>query len=252
MTTPGMLQPDWPVARGVRAVFTLRTGGVSAGRYASLNLGARLGDDALAVAENRRRVAGELALPAEPLWLSQVHGTTVVDADHQRAGAPAPQGDAAVTRRAGRVLAVLVADCLPVLLARRDGAAVAVAHAGWRGLAAGVLEATIAAIGGAGDELLAWLGPAIGPAHFEVGEEVRWAFCGRDASAADAFAPNERGRWQCDLQRLAHQRLWALGLRSIHSEPRCTFGEAGSFYSFRRDGITGRMAALIWIDACSP
>ncbi|MFI4869302.1 MAG: peptidoglycan editing factor PgeF [Steroidobacterales bacterium] len=252
MTAPGTLQPDWPAARGVRAAFTLRTGGVSTGAYASLNLGARLGDDAFAVAENRRRVAAELVLPAEPLWLSQVHGTTVVDADDHRSGAAAPQGDAAVTRLPGRVLAVLVADCLPVLLARRDGAAVAVAHAGWRGLAAGVLEATTAAIGGAGDELLAWLGPAIGPAHFEVGEEVRTAFCERDAHAAAAFAPNERGRWQCDLHRLARQRLSALGLRSIHGEPRCTYAQAGSFYSFRRDGVTGRMAALIWIDARSP
>jgi len=248
MSVPATLQPDWPAPRGVRAAFTLRSGGVSTGPYASLNLGAKLGDDARAVEENRRRIAAELALPAEPLWLSQVHGSRVVNADDHRPDAPAPQGDAAVTRLPGRVLAVLVADCLPVLLARRDAAAVAVAHAGWRGLAAGVLEATAAAIGGAGDALIAWLGPAIGQAHFEVGEEVRTAFCERDARAAAAFAPNERGRWQCDLQRLARQRLAALGVHSIHGEPRCTYAQTGSFYSFRRDGATGRMAALIWLE----
>ena len=249
------LHPDWPAPAGVRAIFTLRTGGVSAGAFASLNLGSHVGDDAFAVAENRRRVAAELGLPAEPLWLAQVHGTTVVEADGlamREAAAPAPQADAALTRRPGRVLAVLVADCLPVLLARRDGAAVAVAHAGWRGLAAGVLEATVAALDGAGDDLLAWLGPAIGPAHFEVGEEVRTAFCQRDARAAAAFAGNARGRWQCDLHRLARQRLSALGLRSIHADPSCTYAQAESFYSFRRDGVTGRMAALIWFEGRPP
>jgi polyphenol oxidase len=245
------LHPHWPAPAWVRAIFTLRVGGVSAGAFASLNLGSHVGDDALAVAENRRRVAAEFGLPAEPLWLAQVHGATVLEADGvaaHDAAAPAPQADAALTRRPGRVLAVLVADCLPVLLARRDGAAVAVAHAGWRGLAAGVLEATVAALDGAGDELLAWLGPAIGPAHYEVGEEVRTAFCQHDAQAALAFLRNARGRWQCDLYRLARQRLSALGLRSIHGELRCTYGETGSFYSFRRDGVTGRMAALIWLD----
>lgn len=246
------LNPDWPAPPAVRAAFTLRLGGVSVGAFASLNLGVHVGDEALAVAENRRRVMTELELPAEPLWLAQVHGATVVEADALALcmpAAPAPQGDAALTRRPGRVLAVLVADCLPVLLARRDGAAVAVAHAGWRGLAAGVLEATVAALDGAGDELLAWLGPAIGPAHYEVGEEVRTALCQRDSMAAAAFAVNARGRWQCDLQRLARQRLAALGLRSIHAEARCTYGQPESFYSFRRDGATGRMAALIWLEA---
>jgi YfiH family protein len=234
----------------VRAVFTLRLGGVSSAPFASLNLGAHVGDDARAVAENRRRVAAELELPAEPLWLSQVHGATVLQADGLAPGAPAapPQADAALTRRPGRVLAVLVADCVPVLLARRDGAAVAVAHAGWRGLAAGVLEATIGALDGPSDELVAWLGPVIGPAHYEVGEEVRRALCECDAQAAAAFAANARGRWQCDLQRVARQRLAALGLRSIHADARCTYEQSTSFYSFRRDGVTGRMAALIWFE----
>jgi YfiH family protein len=247
MRSIAALHPDWQVPPGVRAAFTLRPGGVSAGAYASLNLGAHVGDDARAVAENRRRAAAELALPAEPLWLTQLHGTTVVDADKQAVQA-APRADAAITRQAARVLAVLVADCLPVLLARRDGAAVAVAHAGWRGLAAGVLEASVAAIGGAGDHLCAWLGPSIGPAHFEVGGEVRAVFAARDPQATAAFVRNARGRWQCDLQQLARQRLSALGVRSIHGEPRCTFSEAESFYSYRRDGVTGRMAALIWLE----
>jgi zinc and cadmium transporter len=175
-----------------------------------------VGDEALAVAENRRRVMTELELPAEPLWLAQVHGATVVEADALALcmpAAPAPQGDAALTRRPGRVLAVLVADCLPVLLARRDGAAVAVAHAGWRGLAAGVLEATVAALDGAGDELLAWLGPAIGPAHYRSRRGGAHGAVSARLEAAAAFAANARGRWQCDLQRLARQRLAALGVR---------------------------------------
>jgi YfiH family protein len=198
------------------------------------------------VAENRRRVAAGLQLPAEPLWLSQVHGTTVLNADAMSGGHTPPRADAALTREPGRVLAVLVADCLPVLLAAHDGSAVAIAHAGWRGLAAGVLEATVAALGIAGEELHAWLGPAIGPAHFEVGEEVRAAFCAAGGEAAAAFERNDRGRWQCDLRLLARQRLSRLGVRSIHGEARCTYAEVDAFYSFRRDGNTGRMAALVW------
>jgi hypothetical protein len=269
---PALLRPDWPAPPAVRAAFTLRAGGVSTGRYASLNLGGHVGDAPRAVAENRRRLAAELQLPSEPLWLSQVHGTAVLAADdwmaaggHSAAvavhgstahgatahaatanGAP-PQADAAVTRRAGCVLAVLVADCLPLLLARRDGSAVAVTHAGWRGLAAGVIEATIAALGAGGEELLAWLGPAIGPAHFEVGEEVRDAFCRHDGRAAAAFVLNTRVRWQCDLPLLARQRLAALGVSNVHGGDRCTYRESEAFYSYRRDGATGRMAALIWL-----
>lgn len=250
ISAPALLRPDWPAPGAVCAAFTLRAGGVSAGRYASLNLGGHVGDTPHAVAQNRRRLAAELRLPAEPLWLSQVHGTAVLAADDwvaASADGAAPQADAAVTRRAGCVLAVLVADCLPLLLARRDGGAVAVTHAGWRGLAAGVIEATIAALGAPGEELLAWLGPAIGPAHFEVGEEVREAFCGHDARAAAAFVGNPRGRWQCDLPLLARQRLAALGVSGVHGGQRCTYRESDAFYSYRRDGATGRMAALIWL-----
>jgi YfiH family protein len=256
VNAPGLLLPNWPAPGRVRAAFTLRAGGVSCGHYAALNLGLHVGDDPLAVAENRRRVAGELHLPAEPLWLTQVHGIAVLDADAApRAALPGdapPSADAAFTRQPGRVLAVQVADCLPVLLATQDGSAVAMAHAGWRGLAAGVLEATLAALRVSGDALHAWLGPAIEPAHFEVGEEVRAAFCApggaHGGEAAAAFVRNDRGRWQCDLRLLARQRLAALGVRSIHGEPRCTYAEADAFFSFRRDGNTGRMAALLWID----
>ncbi|HEY1726464.1 MAG TPA: peptidoglycan editing factor PgeF [Steroidobacteraceae bacterium] len=253
MSAATVLRADWPAPPGVQAVFTLRAGGVSNGAYRSLNLGAHVGDEARAVQENRRRVIEALTLPSEPLWLAQVHGTEVVRADEIGAGAAAPntsaRGDASVTQLPGRVLSVLVADCLPVLLARTDGSAVAIAHAGWRGLAGGVIEAAVRALGGTPQSLLAWLGPAIGPAHFEVGEEVRTAFCRHDPQAQRAFAANARARWQCDLHQLAVQRLAALGVQSVHGRPRCTFSDADSFYSFRRDGVTGRAAALIWIDA---
>jgi YfiH family protein len=252
-----VLRPDWPAAAQVGSAFSLRGGGVSAPPFDSFNLGTHVGDDPAAVAENRRRLRLALGLATEPLWLAQQHGTRVVDADRAADGATAggavggaaalPQADAAVTRVPGRVLAVLVADCLPVLFARRDGTAVGIAHAGWRGLAAGVLEATVEALGCPGQMLLAWLGPAIGREHFEVGDEVRAAFCTRDPGAADAFERNAGGRWQCDLDLLARQRLAALGVHSVHGQRRCSYALARSFYSYRRDRVTGRMAALVWL-----
>jgi len=263
-----LLRPDWPAPAWVGAAVTVRDGGVSAPPFASLNLATHVGDNPAVVAENRGRLRAALALPAEPLWLSQQHGTHVVDADQLDAtrfqvtrstgGEPPPQGDAAITRQSGRVLAVLVADCLPVLLARYDGSAVAIAHAGWRGLAAGVLEASVAALGGPAPQLHAWLGPVIGPEHFEVADEVRDAFCQRErpgrpahpkAHSARAFERNARGRWQCDLYALARARLAALGVQSVHGERRCSYALTKSFYSYRRDGVTGRMAALIWLKA---
>jgi YfiH family protein len=248
MSLDSVLAVEWPAPPRVRAAFSLRAGGVSAAPYDSLNLAAHVGDDRAAVAANRARLGAELALPTEPLWLTQVHGTSVHDADAASSmdASPAPRADAAVTRTEGTVLAVLVADCLPVLLCRRDGAAIAIAHAGWRGLAAGVVEAAFGALGAAGAEVLAWLGPAIGAAHFEVGDEVRAAFLGREAAAA-AFVRNTRGRWQCDLYQLAMRRLQALGVTSIYGARRCTFADRDRFYSYRRDGATGRMAALIWM-----
>ncbi len=253
------VRPGWPMP-GVRAAMTLRGGGHSRGAYASLNLGAHVGDAPDAVAANRALLSAALQLPAEPLWLRQAHGVQVLDADAAPSTAIEPaQADAAITRRGGRVLAVLVADCMPVLLTRADGTAVAAAHAGWRGLAAGILEATVAALRAAvpgQDEapaatLQAWLGPAIGPRHFEVGEDVRAAFCDRDATATDAFSPNVRGRWLCDLEWLARRRLAALGVSAVRAAHRCTFAEPNAFYSFRRDGVTGRMAALIWMEPTS-
>jgi YfiH family protein len=247
MAAPRILTPEWRAPRSVRAAFTLRDGGVSAAPFDSLNLGARVGDSPAAVAENRRRVREGLNLPAEPAWLEQVHGTRVADLDapeeHGGAGA-----DAVVTRRAGRVCAVQVADCLPVLFAARDGSAVGVAHAGWRGLAAGVLEATVAALAAAPEELIAWLGPAISARHFEVGSEVRQAFLERDPGASGAFTPNDRGRWQCDLGALAQRRLAALGVAEVSGGGCCTYADPVRFFSFRRDGRCGRMAALIWLE----
>ena len=245
------ISPQWPAVAGVRALFTLRSGGASRAPYESFNLGAHVGDDPGAVRQNRRQLCAAHELPQEPLWLEQVHGTQVVDADHVRlAGAvrAPPRGDAAVSRQPGAVLGVLVADCLPVLLAACDGSAVAVAHAGWRGLAAGVLEATAAALAGHGP-LQAWLGPAISSRHFEVGPEVREAFMAHESAAGAAFTANSRGRWQCDLPALARARLTAAGVRSVYADPGCTYDEPQRFYSYRRDGSTGRMAALIWLEA---
>ncbi len=234
------LEPDWSVASRVRAVSTRRGGGVSAAPYDSLNLGDHVGDAPAAVAENRGRLRLAAALPAEPLWLNQVHGTRVVDLDQ---GPPEGGADAAFTRRPGRVCAVLSADCLPVLLAG-DGVVAAV-HAGWRGLAAGVLEATLAALEVPPASLSAWLGPAIGPVHYEVGAEVRDALV-RSPDALHAFSTNARGRFMADLPLLARQRLAAAGVLRIHGGSDCTYGNPG-FFSHRRDGRTGRQATLIWL-----
>jgi len=243
-----VLTPEWPVPEGVRAAFTLRSGGVSAPPFESLNLGAHVGDEAAAVAENRRRMCTQLCLPTEPAWIEQVHGTGVLDLDRSpQAPAPGAAADAVIARRAGRVCAVQVADCLPVLFAACEGSVVGAAHAGWRGLAAGVLEATVAALGVEPGRLLAWLGPAIGREHFEVGDEVRTAFVGRDSRAALAFAGNRRGRWQCDLVALARQRLAALGVTAVFGGTWCTYADAARFFSYRRDGRCGRMAALVWL-----
>ncbi|HVN43661.1 MAG TPA: peptidoglycan editing factor PgeF [Steroidobacteraceae bacterium] len=240
-----VLTPEWPAPPGVRAAFTLRSGGVSAPPFDTLNIGAHVGDDAQSVLENRRLIRTALAAPTEPEWMEQVHGIEVLDLDAAPRAARRA-ADAAMTRVTGRVCAVQVADCLPVLLAARDGSAVGAAHAGWRGLAGGVLEAAVQALAVPPERLIAWLGPAISQAHFEVGEEVRRAFLSLDASAAQAFEPNARGRWQCDLVSLARGRLHALGVAAIFGGRWCTYADAARFFSFRRDGRCGRMAALIW------
>jgi len=257
MITPVMITPDWPAPSRVRAAFTLRSGGVSEPPYDSLNLGASVGDSWGAVAENRRRLRERLRLPSEPLWLRQVHGIHVLRADALAAGAPmadadAPIADAAVTPVAGRVLAVQVADCMPVLLCDRQGTMVGAAHAGWRGLSAGVLEAVIGNFPVPATQLTAWLGPTISTAHFEVGEEVRQAFLARDPGATVGFCANPRGRWRCDLYELARRRLSAAGVLDVYGGTWCTYQDAERFFSFRRDGVCGRMAALIWLEPAGP
>ena len=244
-----VIEPDWPAPKTVRAAFTLRAGGVSAAPYDTLNVGAHVGDRPAAVEENRRRVGARLQLPAEPGWLEQVHGTDVAELDAARGGGSRPPrtADAAIARRPGSVCVMQVADCMPVLIAARDASSVAAAHAGWRGLAAGVLEATVARLGIAPAQLIAWLGPAIGPRHFEVGPEVRAAFLAHDPGAAAAFSANARGRWQCDLAALARARLAALGIAAVSGGHWCTYADRERFFSYRRDGQCGRMAALIWL-----
>lgn len=237
------LVPDWTAPPGVRALQTLRTGGCSPAPWASFNLGDHVGDDPARVTANRAEL--RQALPAEPLWLTQVHGTTVVDA------ALAPQGvsaDASFATQPGQVCAVMTADCLPVLFCDRAGTIVAAAHAGWRGLLDGVLENTIAALQVVPGDLLAWLGPAIGPECFEVGDEVRAAFVARDAEVAGCFRAHG-SKWLADIYALARQRLLQAGVTAISGGGACTVSDAERYFSYRRDGVTGRMATLIWLEA---
>jgi YfiH family protein len=209
-------------------------------------LGDHVGDAAASVLENRRRLTAAAGLPAEPIWLEQVHGTHVADLDGLGGAGPA---DAALTRRTGRVCAILTADCLPILLTADMGGLVAAAHAGWRGLAAGVIEATVRALMVPPERLMAWLGPAIGPQHFEVGAEVREALLQADAGGEAAFVPNARGRFMADLAALARRRLAALGVGRVYGGGECTFTAADRYFSYRRDGVTGRQATLIWLES---
>lgn len=238
------ISADWAAAAGVIAGTTLRTGGVSKGTFASLNLGAYTDDDADAVHENRQRFENICGLPAAPRWLRQVHGSTVI-IEPPPAG-EIPEADAAITRKPGVVCAVLTADCLPVIFSSADGAELAAAHAGWRGLAGGVLEAAVRAMSTDPADLLAWLGPAISQAAFEVGDEVREQFLTHDASAADCFMANERGRWQADLYGLARLRLASAGVDRVSGGKYCTFSEPERFFSYRRDGACGRMASFVF------
>ena len=242
------IAPAWACAGGalagrVGAASTTRDGGVSAAPYDTLNLGDHVGDDPDAVAENRRRLAAMLALPSAPLWLNQVHGTRVVEADDWR---PGVEADALVARAPGQVAAVLTADCLPVLFAADDGSVVAAAHAGWRGLAAGVLVATVRAMAVPPGRLLAWIGPAISQPAYEVDAPVRDAFVGVDHLATNCFAPNDAGRWQADLKGLALIALQRAGVHQVDDAGRCTHGEPRAFFSHRRSAPSGRTASLIW------
>lgn len=241
------LAPDWPAPQSVHAAFTLRRGGVSAPPYDSLNVGLHVGDEVAKVVENRKRISVQLRLPTEPAWIEQVHGTDVRDLDVDAGAERCGPADAVVTHRSGRVCVIQVADCLPVLFTARDGSVAAAAHAGWRGLAAGVLEGTVAALGVEPEEIMAWVGPAISAEHFEVGDDVRQAFLAHDRGSYGAFIENPRGRWQCDLVALARRRLAASGVRAVYGGQWCTYAESSRFFSFRRDGRCGRMAALIWL-----
>ncbi|CAN5188183.1 purine nucleoside phosphorylase YfiH [soil metagenome] len=237
-----LVEADWAVPPHVRAIMTTRRGGVSEPPYETLNLAQHVGDAPRAVEVNRRRLREALDLALEPCWLRQVHGVNVVTAGGYR---EPPVADASVSREPHRVCAVLTADCLPVLLCSRDGACVAAVHAGWRGLAAGIIEAALENMGAAARDVRAWLGPAIGAAAYEVGDDVRSRFT--DARDATAFARHDDNRWCADLQTLASLRLRDAGVEHVSRSRLCTYADSARFFSYRRDGVCGRMAAVIWM-----
>ncbi len=241
--TDHLLAPDWPAPANVRALQTTRFGGVSVAPYASLNLGSHVGDAPLNVERNRMRL--NTMLPSEPVWLEQVHGIVVADADMAGCRTVA---DASIARRTGSVCVVMTADCLPVLLCDKAGSVVAAVHAGWKGLAAGVIDAAVLAMDVPPQNLMAWLGPAISQQAFEVGEEVRAAFVDADQKAAAAFIPGQAGKYLADIYALARLRLNTLGIRQIYGGDRCTYSEPDQFFSYRRDGVTGRQGAFIWLE----
>ena len=239
-----LIVPDWPAPANVRAAMTTRVGGFSRGPFESFNLGQQTEDDPDAVAGNRRRLKARFGLEREPAWLHQVHGKDIVRAD---AVSEPPAADASWTDQPGAACVVLVADCLPVLFCDRAGTRVAAAHGGWRGLASGILETTVAAMDTEPGELLAWLGAAIGPEMFEVGPEVRKAFVERWPETAAAFRAGNGDRQLCDIYAIARIQLHALGVDAVYGGEHCTVSQPDTFYSFRRDGLTGRMAGLAWL-----
>lgn len=242
-----IIVPDWPAPERVKAVVTTRAGGVSGAPFDTFNMGLHVEDDPDAVLENRAKLQQIIGTQYNPQWLQQVHGVSVVEAlpdDCVR------QGDGVFTRRAQLPCAVMTADCLPVFFCDKGGTQVAVAHAGWRGLAAGVLEATLAKFNVPGSQLMAWLGPAIGPSVFEVGAEVRASFLQYSSLTEQAFVPNPARpeHWFADLYLLARLRLMEQGVEQVSGGDFCTFSDARRFYSYRRENVTGRMASLIWLD----
>ncbi|CNK37844.1 purine nucleoside phosphorylase YfiH [Yersinia enterocolitica] len=239
-----LILPDWPMPATVKACSTTRHGGISEFPYDSLNLGTHVGDIAASVVANRQSLVGQAGLPQMPVWLEQVHGTRVLHLDGKTISDV--QADAVYSHVAGQVCAVMTADCLPVLFCSSAGDEVAAAHAGWRGLCAGVLEQTLAQFNAGSSSIIAWLGPAIGPQQFEVGEEVKQAFIQIDAQFAIAFTPSG-SKYLADIYLLARLRLQAAGIHAIYGGDRCTVTEKQHFFSYRRDGITGRMASLIWL-----
>ena len=239
-----VLIPDWPLPAGAGACSSTRAGGVSLPPYDSLNLGAHCGDNPEDVEENRRRFYEAAALPSRPVWLEQVHGTRVLTLTGEAYSSK--RADAAYSDIPGQVCAVMTADCLPVLFCNRAGTEVAAAHAGWRGLCEGVLQETIACFHDKPENILAWLGPAIGPEAFEVGPEVRDAFMQKDGAASSAFRP-AGDKYYADIYQLARQRLARIGVTQVYGGERCTLSEKEDFFSYRRDRTTGRMASFIWL-----
>lgn len=237
------IRPDWDAPKGVEALCTTRVGGVSCSPYDGFNLAKHVGDENAQVKRNRQQLRQSLELPDDPGWINQTHGTQVVtlEQDQNR------DADAAITRQAGRIAVVMVADCLPILVASRDATEVAAIHAGWRGLQAGVIQSALGAMHSPSGSLLAWIGPAISQANFEVGDEVRAAFLKTYPMASEYFIAHGTGHWLCDLGGIAEQVLKQLGVSRISRDQHCTFRDKSLLYSYRRDGVTGRQAALIWI-----
>ena len=247
MNSSDVIIPDWPAPANVKAIQTTRLGGISLAPYDSLNLGAHVKDSAMHVAQNRQLLSQ--LLPSEPVWLNQVHGARVIDAANTNCE---PEADASFTTRSNVVCVTMTADCLPVLLCDQAGTRIAAVHAGWRSLCDGVIEASVKALQVEGAQLLAWLGPAIGPQAFEVGAEVRAQFIENDAQAESAFIKHG-DKYLGDLYKIARQRLNNLGVTQIYggqsnNEKFCTFSDEARFFSYRRDGNTGRMATMIWLD----
>lgn len=242
-----VITPDWPAHERVKAFTTCREGGVSQMGYAGLNLANHVGDVESSVVQNRSLLVKEAGLPADPIWLEQVHGTTVIDLGRSN-NTELAQADASLAIKAGLVCAVMTADCLPVLLCKKDGTVVAAVHAGWRGLLAGVIEKTVNKMGEA-EQLLAWLGPAIGPGCFEVGAEVKQAFVEKKSIMQQAFRRVDGSHYLADLYALARMVLLHSGVKKIYGGEHCTYNQPDQFYSYRRDSVTGRMASLIWLQA---
>ena len=237
--------PDWPAPANVKAIATTRCGGNSAGPYQGLNLGNHVGDDPEVVLQNRQWLQQQLGLDTAPVWLNQTHSIDVVNLEQPSAEAVDADGSYTVQKHLPCV--VMTADCLPVILCDRQGTQVAAVHAGWRGLVDGIIEQAIAQFSVPGSEIMAWLGPAIGPQVFEVGGEVREQFLAHDPAAAEGFQPHGE-KWLADLYLLARQRLASASVTDVFGGDRCTFSYAERFYSYRRDGVTGRQATLIWLE----
>ncbi|OLQ85561.1 multi-copper polyphenol oxidoreductase [Vibrio panuliri] len=239
-----LIIPNWKVPKQVKAISTTRLGGCSVAPYQGLNLGSHVGDELAAVLENRQSLVVQASMPSAPVWLNQTHSTHV-----EVVSKPTDQildADGVFTAQPGVVCSAMTADCMPVLLTNTQGTQVAAVHAGWRGLAHGIVENAVELFDG---EVIAWLGPAIGPSAFEVGDDVLQAFCDFDSQASIAFKPTGKaGKWWANMDQIATQRLNKLGVRQVFASGMCTYADPERFYSYRRDGVTGRQASLIWLE----